>query len=563
MQTHAHADFKSASCFTTSPILSPSDNGKNPLSDLLLDVNLAMKKTDNKKDLFEQIQSAFRIRQPGILSSTMSIWHKKYEIESEERMKLESKVAKLTQANKTLSSRIAGLQQKISNAGISPSSGNTTTQEKIELSNLDDESSQSASMLAQAATLGGLDLPGTANNLPTQISELQTFQNNEMIVDDEDCKACPNCKVKLESLQSELEEKRSRIKSLSEGISKLNQKSQIMANQNNMITSENSRLEKLNQELQDTLRYMEQHMTKMVQEQNDARKNYLNIIEEKRQEIELLNMRTKELESKAKQQNLQHARDMNLQMKQQQQQANNSGTKKKVNNNNSGSEVSAESSSMLVKRLLEENKSVDEQGNILRKSVLSPTTPLANGKSPSTFSINMRPAHEQVPGSVCFNDDISKIMPPRNVGRMSAGDETLNNLQVLKNQLPSEKDYQPIEEETEELTQRQTKIRAKPLRRRSPEAREEERNRNTESNNNNEEEEEFGRAGTRTKSATTRRQSGRTTPGFGTANQSKRLASTIKEESERNSKTLINKQQKRKKENANTKETSNCKCTLI
>src|SRR5205823_2562715 len=133
-----------------------------------------------------------------------------------------------------------------------------------------------------------------------------------------------------------------KIKELNSLIHKMTHKGQILISQAKMFTAENSRLEQLNQELQDTLRHLEQHLAKTIGENNLARKNYLKIIKEMRNENQNLVTQISQLEGLIKQYSQKQKFDQML--------AQNSkitpGDKNLRN---------IENSSLLVQKLLDEN----------------------------------------------------------------------------------------------------------------------------------------------------------------------------------------------------------------
>lgn len=187
----------------------------------------------------------------------------------------------------------------------------------------------------------------------------------------------------------------------------MTQKGQILISQAKMLTSENTRLEQINLELQDTLRHLEQHLTKTINENNSARKNYLSIIDGLRSEIKSSELKIKELQGLVKQ----HSE------------------RQKVNNFLAyNSKASAkdkpreiEDSSLLVERLLEENASLHQGNDDLRNSLAAVKKELLE----LSFSDKKLP---ETPKSDYFLEEFSKIHIGKLNGRISVEDETIQKL---------------------------------------------------------------------------------------------------------------------------------------
>ena len=80
----------------------------------------------------------------------------------------------------------------------------------------------------------------------------------------------------------------------------MNNKGSVLISQNNNLTAENQRLETINKDLQETIRFMDTHLTKMLQENSDNRKNYLLALDEKRLEIDTLNEQLRQADTKSR-----------------------------------------------------------------------------------------------------------------------------------------------------------------------------------------------------------------------------------------------------------------------
>ena len=382
------------------------DEQTNPYSLLLQDINTALKTHDNKKAIFEAIQAAFKKRQPAILTTTSNIWYRKYEQEADERTKLENKLQKLKQANMILS-------EKISLEGSLNSRGNPL--DKIEDKSLLAELPGRPQQIEQDRPVmqwasSDIDLvpdrfhSNTVHSVGTSPTKFQLkdqvyYQGGGTYALDSpvskasgrtspnsiDPRSCPLCKQQLHTVFQDLEDKSSKIITLEELISQMNQKGQTLISQNSHLSAENVRVEKCNKDLQDTLRIMEKQLIRIMQDQTEARNTYMQLIEQKGSEINTLNLKIEMLELRLK---------MDARQTVGQQSSTQVGTVMERRTSGQTADIqkgrndappipstpvkvvqhkpaNSEDSSVLLKRLLEENQSLASDNVVLRHSLLS------------------------------------------------------------------------------------------------------------------------------------------------------------------------------------------------
>lgn len=271
-------------------IFSPEglEHESNPVNDLLLEINHILKKLDRKKDIFLAIENAFRKKEGILLSTTMNLWYKKYDIEVTERTKTERKLSQTLEANKILCAEVARTsspQRSPSNKDLSTSFG----QHSAFKSNLEESPRQLSSKVSPSE----VDL---TFNKTEDLVVFHPFSSMEIAQDSDSLKSCPLCSQHLHSVYLDLEQKSEQIAELDQLIAKMTHKGQILISQASMFTAENGRLEKLNKDLQEAVRALESHLANSITENNIVTKNYLAIIEEKRLESITQNQKISQME---------------------------------------------------------------------------------------------------------------------------------------------------------------------------------------------------------------------------------------------------------------------------
>lgn len=372
-----------------------SQQGENPLSELLIEVSQILKNFDKKKDIFTAIEVAFKKKQGTLLSTTKNLWYKKYEIEANERTRTERRLTQTLEANKILSAHVARTSSP--RRSIVPKENNTSLEE-YSPSNSNQTNTPQKLFSQEAET--NFEYHAQEND-----ERLQRFSSMEMIQDCSSEKNCPLCQQQLHTVYLDLEQKAEKIAELNGLISKMTHKGQILISQASSLTAENSRLDKLNRDLQETVRMLEQHMAKMVGEHTNSRKSYLAIIEEKRAENLELARRTLQLEELVKEYGKNQVLD--------------SAKTKKASKK--GKNENLESSSILVQRLLKE-------GEIAQKKKMNKqTSPVNEIKEPSRPIILDKILPDPTKSGI-FQEDFSKIQGVKLDYRSSADDDTIQKL---------------------------------------------------------------------------------------------------------------------------------------
>lgn len=300
-------------------IKTTNEENINPYSLLLQDINSILRAHDNKKDIFEAIQGAFKKRQPAILTTTSNIWYRKYEQEAEEKNKLEARLAKLKLMNTILSERMsmdASVNSRVAEEIPGDKSIFAELPSKPLVNDTDFENEPIKEFRIASSPALGEYAPKTdrnSSNISTPL-KIQIRADHDPVpvtyaLDSpirkasdisspgvQDPKTCPLCKNKLHSVFQDLEDKSKQITDLTETIAQMNQKGQLILNQNAQLTAENSRVEKCNKDLQDTLRIMEKQLIQIMQENTESRKTYMLLIEQKGSEVSSLQMKIETLE---------------------------------------------------------------------------------------------------------------------------------------------------------------------------------------------------------------------------------------------------------------------------
>lgn len=279
-----------------SPHLPPNpEQSNNPLDRLLQDVLSIVQTHEARKPAADKILKTFKKFQPAVMSTTANLWFKKYELESEERRKMQKQLERALETNRILSQKI------FANQRLSLSDNPNPTQLQMIAQDSDPLSSDEAIMSPTKKTADLFEgrqfvpFPSTSDSKQDRLSIDGNSPGREEL------KSCSICFKSLHPVYDELEEKNNRIKILNDVILRMNSKGQSLMSQSNMSLAENSRLERINKELQDTVKLMEQHMTKIIHDNQTDRAKLQNTIEEKRREIEQLHLRMVHLEEEAKQ----------------------------------------------------------------------------------------------------------------------------------------------------------------------------------------------------------------------------------------------------------------------
>lgn len=247
------------------------ERNKGPLGELLEEVVSVIEKSDSKKKVKKEIQMLFKKKEPSILSTTLSLWYKKYEKESHEKSKTQILLDKTIEVNKILAAQVT----RGSSQNLTPTNGGNNT--SIEgFSRYISNSEEHPPRLIKSRTSPVLELD----------SKQERCASVELT--EEDSRQCPLCSKKLHAVYSELEEKKEKIQTLNEMIQKMTHRGQIMISQSNLYVAENSRLESHNQDLQEMIKVLEKLIAKLSSESQCNIKRFLATIEEQRLEIERL-----------------------------------------------------------------------------------------------------------------------------------------------------------------------------------------------------------------------------------------------------------------------------------
>ena len=357
--------------------------GRNPLIELQTEVLKAVKDCTGKKECAELVKVVFKAKEPAIYNSTCSIWFKKYEAEAREKLSLERNAENQTQSSKTRSSRLLH------------------------------ETEEDCDLLPERDIVGEQHQSGLPHLLD-RVSQAQG-PNSE-----KPCRDSVGCTKKCQLLLLNLEEKTNKVKSLSESNFKLNAKNELLISQNNMCNLEIARLETANRELHETMKLMDNQILRIINDNQDTRKNYMILLDEKRREVQEMMVRISELESQ--QQEGQGDR-RNKQPREERQFAPNFKVLE-------GLEKDQENSSLLLKRLLEENRSLNNDLNALRQ------TRSISIKKDSLFQSAANMRQSEVPQPSSFDEDfsVSKINGGIPINRQSSNEDTIQNLRLLNNQ---------------------------------------------------------------------------------------------------------------------------------
>jgi hypothetical protein len=379
----------------------------DPLAALLLEVRQILARVNLKPEVLKAIEKAFSRRQSSLLSTTLNLWYRKYELEAHERSRTERRLTLTIEANKILSAQVARTSLLLTPSGLREN--NTSIEDgslRFQTAVRGDQETPRKVLVTQKTEPIIKDCDSEKNGF-----EFQPYSSVDIgpCLDSE--KACPLCSKQLHAVYQELEQKTQKIAELNSTIHKMTQKGQILISQAKMLTSENSRLEQLNQDLQDTMRHLEQHLTKSIGENNLARKNHLAVIDEKHRENSQLSSRIKELEGLLERYSQRDKLDHYLA----QHQKNSPGR--------TGVLGSSGNSSVLVQKLLDENTHLHQGNGELRRPLI------ALKKEICDLSFSYRKPDS--PSSELFLEELSKIHLAKADAKMSADDETIQKfLQV-------------------------------------------------------------------------------------------------------------------------------------
>ena len=384
-----------------------SEQDSNPLSLLLMEINQILKRYEKKKDIYKAVEAAFKRKEATVLSTTMNLWYKKYELEFEERSRTERRLTQTLEANKILSAQVVRASMPYINSTNREINTSLDVLSRCQ-SNITETPRK---LLVSQKTEPMIDDPSSdkKNFL------FQQFSSMEIVRDSDSVRTCPLCSQQLHSVYQDLEQKTQKIVEMKELIARMTHKGQILVSQAKMYTSENSRLEKLNHELQETMKLLEHHLTKTIGDNNKLRKSYLAIIDETRAENQALIEKVRHLEEAVKNNSQRHKLDQYLAHQSQ-----------KTEKREAAGHI--ENSSILVQRLLEENTEFHICNNELRQSLVAAKRELFE----MSFSDRKLP---ETPTSGFFLDEVSNIHGNKLDPKMSTDDETIQKL--LQGCIPS------------------------------------------------------------------------------------------------------------------------------
>ena len=250
---------------------------KNPLVELLTDIEAVLQGSENKGALLDGISRSFKKRQGAVFSSTCSMWFRKYEKEVENKHSLQRRLERTVSMNKILSKRLMktkrefGPNEDVTGVGIwSPASKN----------NLDDLAEEQLSLADEQPGGYYQDL------------------NDEQSITSIGTTTCPLCSRHLDDVYEQLEAKDRHIKSLSKQISSMNCGGQMLISQNNMCKEEMNKLSRYKNELTSKSSMLERELTKIRAEFTESKRDYIAVIEGFRRENEELKINLSALEAK-------------------------------------------------------------------------------------------------------------------------------------------------------------------------------------------------------------------------------------------------------------------------
>ena len=243
---------------------------------------------------------------------------------------------------------------------------------------------------------------------------------------------CMNCSTG----QARIEEIIRKYALMEEDFGILSSKNQILISQNQMGMAENERLEKMNKELNDTVKFMDDQISKIISDGQKTRKTYLELIEEKRkenEELKLLVARYEDIEAKKRSENSSYK-----QLRPQTRILD-------------GLENEQERSSMLLKRLLEENETLNNDLKVIKDSLNRSSQGIKNS---SIFQSDAN-AQSGLHHPSSFEDiSVSKIIAGGAVyqlNRLNSNDETLQHLKMMRSYVIQEIVTQKKEEDRDFL----------------------------------------------------------------------------------------------------------------
>jgi hypothetical protein len=349
----------------------------NPFCSLLQDIAKALDKFDSKKKILKEIESIFKKKESTIMTSTMNIWYKKYEKEADERFRAQKQLNMTMEANRILTAQVT---RNSCSPLIAPTLREQNTSIE-EFSRWRSNSKCTTPLLIKMRTE------------PDLFREFRLEKFASVAITDEDPKNCPLCSKNLHEVYRDLEEKDEKIMQLGDLIKNMTSKGQSLIAQSSLNASENCRLETINKDLQETIKVLENLITKISASKHEKERDMLSQIDHKSSEIEILNKKILTLENVLKHQ---HATSGTFT------QDSNKGQKMLTNLDKSDNKRNEEeNSSMLVKRLLEENYSLHQDVIQMRRSLLD--------SKKEYFILSGEKKYQETPTSGLFTEELSKI----------------------------------------------------------------------------------------------------------------------------------------------------------
>ena len=250
---------------------------KNPLIELLSDVEAVLQGLQNKEALLDSISKHFKKRQRAVFRSTCSMWFRKYEIEVESKKPLQRRLERTVSMNKILSRRL--METKKEARPIEDVAG-LELDSPVSKNNLDDPAGY---QLYFACEQGPDCSPESIEDW--SVSSIGTT-------------TCPLCSRHLDDVYEQLKEKDQQIKSLSKVLSSMNCGGQMLISQNNMCKEEMNKLARYKSELTVKSSMLERELTKLRAETTESKRHYNSVIEQYRRENDELKINLSAYEAK-------------------------------------------------------------------------------------------------------------------------------------------------------------------------------------------------------------------------------------------------------------------------
>ena len=246
----------------------------NPFTELMHEVLQVLDASKCKNRMAKYIVAIFKKKQASIMSTTLSMWYKKYEMEALDKSRTQKELNRTVEANRILSAEVA----RFSSPVLTPTNKyDNTSMDGI--SRFIADSGDKRQFLIKTKTVDTI--------LENELT-LERFPSAELTI--EGAKNCPLCRKGLHEVHGELEQKNQEIMRLRDLVRKMTHKGQILVSESNMYFAENARLESINNDLQETIRVLHELSLKLSEERNSATNKYLSTLKEKSLEIEGLNI---------------------------------------------------------------------------------------------------------------------------------------------------------------------------------------------------------------------------------------------------------------------------------